>query len=48
MGKLSHQVLESITVAEFQNRDFGKVSEWCDHRGMKLNVSKIKTMIVSR
>ena len=25
-----------------------KVSEWCDLCGMKLNASKIKTMIVSR
>ena len=25
-----------------------KVSEWCDLWGMKLNVSKIKIMIVSR
>ena len=26
----------------------GKGSEWCDLRGMKLNASKTKTMIVSR
>ena len=25
-----------------------KVNEWCDLWGMKLNASKIKTMIVSR
>ena len=25
-----------------------KVSEWCDLRGMKLNASKTKTVIVSR
>ena len=29
-------------------RDLGKVSEWCYLWGMKLNASKIKTMIVSR
>ena len=29
-------------------RDLGKVSEWCDLWGMKLNASKTKTMIVSR
>ena len=27
-------------------RDHGRVSEWCDLWGMKLNVSKTKTMIV--
>ena len=37
-----------ITVAESLIRDLGRVSEWCDHWGMKLNVSKTKTMIVSR
>ena len=37
-----------ITVAEFLNRDLGKVSEWCDLWGMKLNESKTKTMDVSR
>ena len=26
----------------------GKVSEWCDLWGMKLNASKTKTMIVSK
>ena len=30
------------------NSDLGKVSEWCDVRGMKLNASKIMFMIVSR
>ena len=30
------------------NRHLGKVSEWCDLGGIKLNASKIKTMIVSR
>ena len=29
-------------------RDLGRVSEWCDLRGMKFNASKTKTMIVSR
>ena len=37
-----------VTVAESLNRDLGRVSEWCDHWGMKLNASKTKTMIVSR
>ena len=29
-------------------RDLGRVSEWCDLWGMKLNATKTKTMIVSR
>ena len=29
-------------------RDLGRVSEWCDLWGMKLNSSKTKTIIVSR
>ena len=29
-------------------RDLGRVSEWCDLWGMKLNASKTKTTIVSR
>ena len=29
-------------------RDLGRVSEWCDLCGIKLNASKIKTMIISR
>ena len=37
-----------VTVAESLIRDLGRVSEWCDLRGMKLNASKTKTMIVSR
>ena len=37
-----------ITVAESLIRDPGRVSEWCDLWGMKLNASKTKTMIVSR
>ena len=37
-----------VTVAESLIRDLGRVSEWCDLCGMKLNVSNTKTMIVSR
>ena len=38
-----------VTVAVSLNRDLvSRVSAWCDHWGMKLNVSKMKTMIVSR
>ena len=37
-----------VAVAEFLIRDLGRVSEWCDFWGMKLNASKTKTMIVSR
>ena len=37
-----------VAVAEFLIRDLGRVSEWCDLWGMKLNSSKAKTMIVSR
>ena len=29
-------------------RDLGRVSEWCDLWGMKLNASKTKTIIISR
>ena len=32
-----------VTVAESVSRDLGRVSEWCDLWGMKLNASKIKT-----
>ena len=35
-----------ITVAESLIRDLGRVSEWFDLLGMKLNASKTKTMIV--
>ena len=38
----------SVTVAESLIRDHGRVSEWCDLLGMKLNASKTKTIIVSR
>ena len=39
-----------VRVAEAKSliRDLGRVSEWCDLWGMKLNASKTKTMIVSR
>ena len=37
-----------VAVAEPLIHDLGRVSEWCDLWGMKLNVSKTKTMIVSR
>ena len=37
-----------VAVAESLTRDLGRVSEWCDLWGMKLNASKTKTMIVSR
>ena len=36
------------TVAESLIRDLGRVSEWCDLWGMKLNASKTKSMIASR
>ena len=37
-----------VAVAESLIRDLGRVSEWWDLWGMKLNASKTKTMIVSR
>ena len=37
-----------VTVAESLIHDLGRVSEWSDLWGMKLNASKTKTMIVSR
>ena len=37
-----------VAVVESLIRDIGRVSEWCDLWGMKLNASKTKTMIVSR
>ena len=36
-----------VTVAESLIRDLGRVSEWCDLSGMKLNANKTKTSIVS-
>ena len=36
-----------VPVAESLILDLGRVSEWCDLWGMKLNASKTKTMIVS-
>ena len=38
----------SVAIAESQIRDLGRVSEWCDRWGMKLNASRTKTMMVSR
>ena len=38
----------TVTVAESLIRGLGRVSEWCDLCGMKLNASKAKTMIVPR
>ena len=37
-----------VEVAESMIHDLGRVSDWCDLWGMKLNASKTKTMIVSR
>ena len=37
-----------VAVAESLICDLGRVSEWCDLPEMKVNVSKTKTMIVSR
>ena len=37
-----------VAVGEYLIRHLGRVSEWCDLLGMKLNASKTKTMIVSR
>ena len=37
-----------VTVAESLIRDLGRVSEWYDLWGMKLNASKTNTMIVTR
>ena len=37
-----------VAVAESLIRDLGRVSEWCDLWGIKLNASKAKTVIVSR
>ena len=37
-----------VAVAESLIRNLGRVSEWCDLWGMKLNATKTKTMIVSR
>ena len=36
-----------VAVAESLILDLGRVSEWCDLLGMKLNASKTKTMVVS-
>ena len=37
-----------VTVAETLIRDRGRVFEWCDLWGIKLNASKTRTNIVSR
>ena len=37
-----------VTVAESLIRDLGRISEFCDLWGIKLNASKTKTMIFSR
>ena len=37
-----------VAVAESLIRDLGRVSEWRDLWGMKLNASKTKTMIISK
>ena len=37
-----------VTAADSLNRDLVRVNAWCDLWGMRLNVSKTKTMIVSR
>ena len=37
-----------VAVTESLIRDLGRVSEWCDLWGIKLNASKTKTMSVSR
>ena len=37
-----------VAVAESLIHDLGRVSEWCDLWGMKLNARKTKTMIVLR
>ena len=38
----------TVAVAESLISNLGRVSEWCDLWGMKLNATKTKTMIVSR
>ena len=39
---------ERVAVSESMIHDLNRVSVWCDLWGMKLNVSKTKTMIVTR
>ena len=39
---------ERVVVSESMNRNLNRVSVWCKLWGMKLNVSKTNTMIVSR
>ena len=38
---------ERVAASEFMNRDLNRVRVWCNLCGIKLNASKIKTMIVS-
>ena len=39
---------ERVAVSESMICDLNRVSVWCNMRGIKLNASKTKTMIVSR
>ena len=39
---------ERVAILESMNHDLNRVSVWCNLRGIKLNASKTKTMIVSR
>ena len=39
---------ERVAISESMNRYLNRVSLWCNLWGMKLNVSKTKTMIISR
>ena len=39
---------ERVAVSESMNSYLNRVSVWCNLRGMKLNASKTKTMIVTR
>ena len=43
-----HHADVRVTVVESLIRDLGRVGDWCDLWGMKLNAIKTKTMIVSR
>ena len=39
---------ERVAVSQSMNRNLKRVTEWCNHWGVKLNAIKTKTMIVSR
>ena len=39
---------ERVSLSESINRDLNRVSVWCNRWGMKVNMRKTKTMIVSR